>query len=216
MKKILMAVAALSVLACTKHETQIVYQNPPSDVLKSFSTDCGKKNCVKLQKDSLDKTFILIVSGKTNEVTPQWMDLKPSAVVFQKTNAQVALFSLNLDTVYGAEDSRELLQSFNILDEDDSSVTFDWGQGFQTLRQEGAIEIEAKEPGTFRSSVRIMDSYIRSIAMDSKAIEILQVSKVQNTRFATRKDNPYDDKSDKSSTLDTTENTYNLNIQIFP
>jgi hypothetical protein len=210
------ALAALSVTACTKHETQVVYQNPPANVLQSFSTACGQDNCLKIEKSSLQKVFLLLISGKSNDATPQWMDLKPSVVVFEKSNSQLALFAVNLDSVYGVEDSRELIQAFRILAEDATTITFDWGQGLESFHMESSYGTETKDPDEYRPSVKIMNSFIRSVGVTNENIEISQVSKVQSTSLVSTKDNPSDPKSGSSQSLRTTDETYNLNIQLIP
>ena len=203
--------------ACTKHETQAVSKNASPDVLKSFSTDCAAKNCIRLEKSSLDKTFLLIVSGKTNDAMPQWMDLKPMIVVFKKSASQLGLFSVNLNSVYDTQETQELVQSFDILEENADALTFAWGRGFETLRAENAIETETKfEDNPSRGSVRVIDSFLQSVAIATDKIEILQISKAQISQLVTRKQNPYDPKSETTQWLDTTESTFNLNIQLYP
>ncbi|MBC7372108.1 MAG: zinc-dependent metalloprotease [Bdellovibrionaceae bacterium] len=211
-------VLTMALLACTKKETQVQSpQNPPPNVLKSFSTDCSAKNCVQLKKSSLDKTFLLIVSGKTTEATPQWMDLKPMVVVFKKTSSQVGLFSININSIYDTEETQELVQSFDISEETVDTVTFDWGRGFETLREGPAIETEVKlEDNPTLESARIISSFLKSVAVNSDKIEIVQISKAQISKLVTRKKSPYDPKSETTQVLDTTESTFNLNIQLYP
>jgi len=208
-----------SLLACTKTEKEIVYQNPPADTLKSFSaTTCAKINCIKIQKSSLEKTFLLLISGKTNSGTPQWMDLNPSVVIFQKSGSQVGLFSLSPDTIYGVEDAKELIQSFDVLGEDEDTITFDWGHGLNTLRVEDSMKSETDlDPSAPKSSSsNILSSFVSKVSLSPEAIEILQISKIQESAIKNRKDNPFDEKDAGTTNLDVTETTLNLNIQIRP
>jgi hypothetical protein len=218
MKKLFAALMAIAFAACTKHETQIVYQSPPSDVLKSFSSaGCGKKNCVKLEKSSFSKTFLLMVSGKSSSTTPQWTDFRPAVVVFKQNAAQVGLFSLNLNSVYEAPESLELIQTFDVLDEDATSVTFDWKNGLETLREEGSMSLETElEDNPVRNSVKVLSSYISSVDISTEKIEIAQVSKIQSTNLGTHKDSPFDPKSKSKQSIDTTESTYQLSVQLYP
>jgi hypothetical protein len=223
MKKIfgafLAAAVGFALLACTKTEKEIVYQNPPADSLKSFSAaTCANINCIKIQKSSLEKTFLLLISGKSNTGTPQWMDLNPSVVIFQKAGSQVGLFSLSPDAVYGVEDAKELIQSFNVLGEDEDSITFDWGHGLNTLKIEESMNSETDlDPSAPKSSsVNILSSFVSKVSLSQEAIEILQISKIQESAIKNRKENPFDEKDEGKANLDVTETTLNLNIQIRP
>lgn len=217
----LMLVLALGLvlMACTKTEKEIVYQHPPADTLESFSTAaCAKKNCIKIETSSLNKTFMLLISGKSNSGAPQWMDANPSVVIFQKSGSQVGLFSLSPDAIYGVEDAKELIQSFEIIEEDASSVVFDWGSGLNTIRMEEAMQSETDlDPSApKRTSVNILSSYVDKVSVTSSRIEIVQIAKAQEVAIKNRKENPFDEKDAGTPNFDVTETTLNLNIQILP
>lgn len=213
---VLALTAALA--ACTKTEKQVVYQYPPADTLQSFSTaSCAKKNCIKINKSSLNKQFLLIISGKSVAAVPEWMDLKPQIVVFQQSGSQVGMFALSTEAIFGNEDAKDLVQSFDIVGEDDTSVTFDWGQGFSALRQEGVFdtEIDVGEDAP-QSSLRVLNSFISDVSTTTELIEIHQVSKFEETKLTSVKENPFDPKDTGKPSLETSENTYNLTVQIYP
>ncbi|WP_413290329.1 zinc-dependent metalloprotease [Bdellovibrio sp. HCB337] len=220
MKKLLgLLVLSLSLAACTKSEKEIVYKNPPADALESFSAaTCTKKNCIKIEKASLNKTFMLLVSGKSNSGAPQWLDANPAVVVFQKSGGQVGLFSVSVDAIYGADDAKELIQSFDVLDEDATSVTFDWGSGLNTLRNDESMQIEAElDPAApKRTSVSILSSFVQKVNVTSEYIEVVQVAKVQQSAINTRKENPFDEEDKGKPNFDVTESTLNLNVQLLP
>lgn len=220
--KSLWGVLALAVIltACTKTEKEIVYQYPPKDVLESFSTtNCTKKNCIKISKLSLNKTFLLMISGKSVDGVPQWMDLKPSVVLFQQSGAQVGLFAVAPEAIYGNEDAKNLVQSFEIITEDEDSVTFDWGQGITSLRTAGVFDTEtdmSADDDVSRSSIQSLNSFVKSVKVSKDLIEIAQVSKILETKLGIKKDNPFDPKDGGTPNLDTKESTFNLSIQIYP
>lgn len=220
MKKLLgLLVLSLSLAACTKSEKEIVYKNPPADALESFSAaSCAKKNCIKIEKSSLNKTFLLLISGKTNNGAPQWIDVNPAVVVFQQSGGQIGLFSVSTDVIYGNEDAKELIQSFDIVADDNTSVTFDWGSGLNTIRMEESMQIETElDPGApKRTSIYILSSFVKKINFTSEHIEILQIAKAQQTELKIRKENPFDENDKGKPNLDTTEVTVNLNVQIIP
>lgn len=208
-----------SLVGCTKTEKEIIYQSPPENNLESFATtSCDNKNCIKIDKNSLNKTFLLLISGKSNSVTPQWVDFNPAVVIFQKSGSQVGLFSLRVDAIYGEADSKELLQSFEVLDEDATTVTFDWGAGLNTLQVEEPLQSETKldpsEPQ--RTAIHILSSFINKVSLSSQLIEIVQISKIQQVALNSRKENPFDEADKGKLSIDTTESTLNLNIQILP
>lgn len=220
MKKIIGLLAlGLSLAACTKSEKEIVYKNPPANTLESFSkVACAKKNCLKIEKASLNKTFLLLVSGKTNNGAPQWLDVNPSVVVFQQTGAQVGLFSVSTDAIYGVQDAKELIQSFDVIEDDGTSVTFDWGSGLNTLRMEDSMQSETDLDPTApkRTSVSILSSFVQKITLTSENIEVVQIAKAQQNEIKNRKENPFDENDKGQLNFDTTEVTLNLNIQIIP
>lgn len=210
---------ALALSACTKTEKEIVYQYPPKDVLESFSTvSCAKKNCVKIAKSSLNKTFLLMISGKSVDGVPQWLDLKPSIVIFQQSGAQVGLFAVAPEAIYGQDEAKNLVQSFDILAEDESSVTFDWAQGITSLRTEGVFDTEVNlgDEDVAGSSLQITNSFVKSVQISKDLIEINQKSKLLQTKLITKKSDPFNPKDEGKPALDTKEFTLNLVLQLYP
>ncbi|MBS1972160.1 MAG: zinc-dependent metalloprotease [Bdellovibrionales bacterium] len=211
---------AVALTACTKTEKEIVYQYPPKDVLESFSTaTCAKKNCVKIAKSSLNKTFLLMISGKSIDTTPQWMDLKPSVVIFQQSGAQVGLFAVSTEAIYGNEDAKNLIQSFDVIADDADSVTFDWGAGITSLRTQGTFDTEidmGDDDGTNGSSLQILNSFVKSVSISKDLIEVSQISKILQTKLISKKDNPFDPKDEGKPKIDVTESTLNINVQFYP
>lgn len=213
------ALVAVALTACTKTEKEIVYKYPSADMLQSFSTaSCAKKNCIKISKSSLNKTFLLMVSGKSIDVTPQWLDLKPSVVVFQQTGAQVGLFAVAPEAIYGNDDAKNLVQSFDVLTEDEDSVTFDWGQGITSLRTEGVFDTETSmgDEDVSNASLQTLNSFVKSVKVSKDLIEVLQNSKVLETTLKNKKENPFDPKDEGKPVLETKEITLNLSIQLYP
>jgi len=210
---------SVALAACTKTEKEIVYQYPPKDVLESFSTTtCAKKNCIKISKGSLNKTFLLMISGKTVGAIPQWADFKPAIVTFEQTGAQVGLFAVAPEAIYGQEDAKNLLQSFDVISEDENFVTFDWGQGLSSLRTQGVFDTEVdlgEDVGT-SSSLEIVNAYIKNVSVSRELIEITQISKVRETKLTNRKENPFDSKDQGKPAIDTSEQTFNFSIQFYP
>jgi uncharacterized protein DUF4953 len=217
-------ILAVALTACTKTEKEVVYQYPPKDVLESFSTTtCAQKNCIKIAKSSLNKTFLLMISGKSVDVTPQWLDLKPSVVVFQQSGAQVGLFAVASEVIYGNDDAKNLIQSFDIMAEDEDSVTFDWAAGITSLRTQGVFDTEADlgEDGEgggdgTGSSLQTLNSFVKSVKVSKDLIDVSQVSKIVQTQLISKKDNPFDSKEKGKPKLDVSEKTLNLSIQIYP
>ncbi len=211
---------AVALSACTKTEKEIVYQYPPKDVLESFSTTtCAKKNCVKIAKSALNKTFLLMISGKSIGTAPQWMDLKPSVVIFQQSGTQVGLFAVSTEAIYGNEDAKNLIQGFDVIADDADSVTFDWGAGITSFRTQGVFDTEidlGEEDGGIGSSLQTLNSFVKSVNVSNDLVEVQQISKVLQTKLVTKKGNPFDPKDEGKQKIDVTESTLNISIQLFP
>ncbi|WP_347358910.1 zinc-dependent metalloprotease [Bdellovibrio sp.] len=219
-KRILIASALISTLtitACTKTEKEIIREKQaPENAMKSFSQPtvedlCDKASCIKIQKDSLGKVFLLIASGITSGSTPQWYDLKPLVVSFEKSGKKVALIGENYNSIYEEIRTVNLIQSFDVIAEDENSVTFDWGQGLKTFVLQRSYDVDAPRGNvdlteSSLTSLPVIDSFVTGIKYDEKNIELNQLSKVRSDvmRMA----------SDKSLNGEAREETINMNIQI--
>lgn len=219
-KDILVAGALLSTLimtACTtKEEKIIIEKQAPANMLESFqksSADtCDRASCVTLQKESLGRIFLLIASGKTAGSTPQWYDLKPLVVSFEKAGDKLALLAENYNSIYEEIRTVNLVQTFQVVSEDENSVTFDWGAGLKSFVVQSSYDVDGARgknndltESSF-SSLPVSDSFVRNIKFDKKNIELEQISKV-------RVDNVKQG-ADKNLTLEPREETLAMNIQI--
>lgn len=185
-------------------EIQQSFTPPASDV-------CSKASCITLQKSSLGKIFLLMASGKTAGATPQWYDLKPLVVSFEKSGSKLALLAENYTSIYSEIKTVNLIQTFDVVAETESSVTFDWGGGLKSFIVQRAYDVEgirADSPAMTESSfdsIPVLDSFIRGIKFDQKNIELEQISKVRSDSI----------KGDgKNVQLEVKEETLAMNIQI--
>ncbi len=179
-----LAFAALVALTgCTK-ET-VIERQAPADVTQSFAT---AGNQLTIQKDSLNKVFLLMASGKTGGVSPQWLDLKPQVVSFAKDPAgkKLALLEENYSTVYEEIKTQKLLQTFDIVKEDQNSITFNWGSGLSSFVYERVFDIDVKDPEDTpvgedgsKDIIPVIDSFVKSLSVNENNLEINQFSKVR-------------------------------------
>ncbi|MBV2168214.1 MAG: zinc-dependent metalloprotease [Bdellovibrio sp.] len=206
--------SSLLLSACTK-ET-VIEKQAPANMLESFnkspSSACSLASCITIQKESLGKIFLLIASGKTAGSTPQWYDLKPLVVSFEKSGNKVALLGENYNSIYEEIRTVNLIQTFDVVSEDEKSVTFDWGQGLKTFVIQSSYDVDGARgknndltEGSF-SSLPVTDSFVRNIKFDEKNIELEQVSKVRSDAVKPG--------GDKSLNVETREETLAMNIQI--
>ncbi|HWU42939.1 MAG TPA: zinc-dependent metalloprotease [Bdellovibrio sp.] len=193
-KKNLVVVGALfltlAITACTNDfKAQIIQaKQAPALISLNFNqpTNCGKTSCISINKKSLGRIFLLIASGITGGSTPQWYDLKPQVVSFERSGEKIALIGQNYNSIYNEIPSVNLIQTFDVIAEDDNSVTFDWGAGFKTFISQESYDVDSPDSTTDLTessvnSIPVLDSFIRKIKYDEQNIELEQVSKVPST-----------------------------------
>lgn len=191
------SVLFVALSACTKEtkEIQVVEkQIPPEKQAPTLMTQsfqkaaedvCDQASCIKVQKSSLGKVFLLLASGKTAGSTPQWYDLKPLVVSFEKSGKKLALLAENYTSIYQEIKTVNLIQTFDVVAEDATSVTFDWGPGLKTLILQSAYDVDdvrGNKKGLVESafdSIPVIDSFVRGIKFDEKNIELEQISKIR-------------------------------------
>lgn len=234
------ALISLSILAgCTPNKVQraVELKQAPAAMTKSFSspiaassnlngivsskgdsTVCQKISCITIQKSSLEKIFLLIASGKTGGSTPQWYDLKPQVVSFERSGGKIALLGQNYNSIYEEIQSVDLIQTFAIVSEDETSITFDLGDGFKSFISENSYDVDTASgmnsdlTESSHSSIPVQDTFIHNIKFDDKNIELEQISKVFSTVI--KKDDSGDDNSNAKLTAQPHEETLVMNVQI--
>lgn len=210
--------SSLVITACTtKEEKIIIEKQAPVNMLESFQkssvASCARASCITVQKDSLGKIFLLIASGKTAGSTPQWYDLKPLVVSFEKAGDKLALMAENYTSIYEEIRTVNLVQTFQVMSEDETSVTFDWGAGLKSFVVQSSFDVDgprAKNNDLTESSfaaLPVVDSFVRNIKFDEKNVELEQISKV-------RVDSVKPGEEDKGFNMETREETLAMNIQI--
>ena len=217
--------STLLVTGCTnsfKIDEVLAKKQAPFDMALSFtqaenlspaeSAACAKASCIKIQKASLGKIFLLIASGKTAGSTPQWYDLKPLVVSFERSGGRIAILGQNYNSIYEEIQTQNLIQSFKIISEDESSIVFDWGKGLKTFVAQSSYDVDGARgenddltESSF-NSIPVTDSFVRGIKFDTKNIELEQISKIQSDAIKAA--------SDKKVNIETREETLAMNVQI--
>lgn len=210
-------------VGCTIKETKYIERQAPEQIQESFrklnldasdelKKSCEQLSCLTIQKESLGKIFLLIASGKTAGSTPQWYDLKPLVVSFERSGQKVALLGENYTSIYEEIKTVNLIQSFDIVGEDESSITFDWNKGLQTFVLQSSYDVDGARgnnndltESSFQS-IPVIDSFIRDIKFDDKNLELEQISKVRMDVIKPA--------SDKVLNIENREETLAMNIQI--
>jgi hypothetical protein len=220
--------AALSILfvtGCTNGfdvNPLIEKKQAPKQIVDSFSipgtqsaelaAQCEKATCLTINKSSLGKIFLLISSGKTGGSTPQWYDLKPQVVSFEKSGSRLAMLGQNYNSIYEELKTETLIQTFRIVGEDTETITFDWGRGLKSLIAQNAYDVDygtgMNDPLTESSvpAIPVMDSYTRDIKVANNSIELNQISKIQSVQGEVAAKNKIG--------METREETLDMNIQI--
>lgn len=212
--------SALIFTGCTKETTKIIQEKQaPADATKSFSAadpvDCSKISCVKIQKSSLGRIFLLIASGVTGGSTPQWYDLKPQVVKFERSGGRIGLIGQNYNSIYEEIPSDNLLQTFAIVAEDDSSITFDVADGFKSFVAQSPYDVDSARglnndlTETSYSAIPVSDSMVKDVKYDAENIEFTQRAKIQSMTIV-----PGEDKNKLNT--ETREESITMNVQIRP
>lgn len=194
----------------------------PKQIVDSFSipgtqsaeiaAQCEKATCLTINKSSLGKIFLLISSGKTGGSTPQWYDLKPQVVSFEKSGSRLAMLGQNYNSIYEELKTESLIQTFRIVGEDTETITFDWDRGLKSLIAQNAYDVDygtgMNDPLTESSvpAIPVMDSYTRDIKIANNSIELNQISKIQSLQGEVAAKNKIG--------METREETLDMNIQI--
>ncbi|WP_413557167.1 zinc-dependent metalloprotease [Bdellovibrio sp. HCB209] len=184
----------------------------PGKQSAEISAQCEKATCLTINKSSLGKIFLLIASGKTGGSTPQWYDLKPQVVSFEKYGSRLALLGQNYNSIYEELKSTNLIQTFRVVGEDETTITFDWGRGLKSLIAQNAYDVDSgagmNDPLTESSvsAIPVMDSFTRNIAIANNSIELEQISKIQSQQGQAAANNKL--------SIETREETLEMNIQI--
>ncbi len=206
---------ALFSTACTPSKEKIILEKQaPQNMLESFtrSESCQQASCITLNKESLGRVFLLLASGKTSGATPQWYDLKPLVVTFERSGKKVALLGQNYNSIYNEIQTSNLIQTFDLVSEDEKTLTFDWGEGLKSFVLQSSYDIDAVRGDNDNltessfASLRVMDSYVRNIHFDEKRIELEQLSKVSSEGLKQKDKN--------SMAVENREETIAMNIQI--
>jgi hypothetical protein len=192
-------------------------KSAPKNMLESFSNvsaaaqACEKATCITIQKAAFGKIFLLMSSGITLGSAPQWYDMKPLVVSFKKNNTDVALVAENFTSIYQEIQGNMLVQSFKIVAEDETSVTFDWGKGLRSIVAQTPYDVDAPraakdltEPSV--TSIPVTDSFVENVKVTEGNIELTQLSKIITPAAQI-------DKSLKVN-FSSTEETLTMNIQI--
>lgn len=209
--------SSLMFIGCTeKKETRIVEaKQAPTEMSMNFTkaTTCQQASCITIQKSSLGKIFLLIASGTTGGSTPQWYDLKPQVVSFERSGQRIALIGQNYNSIYEEIQNENLIQTFKVVSEDDKSITFDWGGGLRSFISQNSYDVDSPRgmnndlTESAYTSIPVVDSFIRKIKFDDKNIELEQVSKVPSTNIKAGD-------TSGSLSLERREETLVMNIQI--
>lgn len=194
MKKIALGMLlALAVVTsgCIKEKTiekQIVAERQASENINdsvNVTGLAGQK--LTVTKKSLGKAFILIPSLRTTGKQPQLSYLRPLIISFERMANRLALFNLTDAQLYSTIPAQRLLQSFNIISENETSITFDLGQGFTSLSSDdnlGVVEktlfkklLERIQTGESQA-IDVKESVVRSVQLGEDSLQVEQFMRI--------------------------------------
>ena len=134
-KACVFAITAALLFSCTKEtviEKNIVPERQASPQIKDSFSNVNVSQ-LTLQKSSLGKAFILIPTMTSSGKQPDVNFLKPLIISFEKSGNKIALFNLTEAQLYSTIPSSRLLQTFDVISEDENSVKLNLANGFTSF-----------------------------------------------------------------------------------
>ncbi len=115
----------------TKEIVQVpVEKQADSKIENSFSTDgdlkFNKQNIISIEKSALGKIFLFAPAIVTSAPKPMLEYIQAKTVSFEKNGDQVVVYEQNMQTIYDVLPVNQVLQSFPIVDENDSKIYPDY------------------------------------------------------------------------------------------
>ncbi len=220
---ILFILPALFIIqSCTiKKETVVSERQAPANISDSLKvqSDYLSKQSVTIKKSSLEKAFMMTPTAIIAQRIPQFNDFKPVIISFERAGNKVGLFRLSSDNIYASIPTDKLLQTFDILAETDTEITFDLSMGLKGLVLETHLSIVEKDSfklanenamNGIHSGFSVEEALIKKIELDENTIFIEQAIKVSDLKVSKSTTSPISENKNQSVTKINT----NLNILI--
>lgn len=210
--KVVFAIVPVVFFACTKEtvrtETRIVPERQASPDVRDSLIPNTEEKTIEIQKAALGKAFLLIPTVRSSGRTPEWGDIRPLVVSFERSGNKVGLFRLSSDNVYNTIPTDKLLQSFSIRKETGETLQIDLAQGLRSLDMNGTLDIVEtqsflknyeKNADGFETAVELKDSLIRSVKEENNAIVIEQVARISTEQIEMEKSRVGEDEKETPS-----------------
>lgn len=197
MRRGILIFAALLLAACSEKESAN-NREAPLRAQDSFATPAEplalSKGQVTIRKSSLGKAFLMTPTLIVASSAPSFNLWQASLVSFERSGQRLALFQLNGLTYYQDLPADKLLQSFEILAEDDREITFRWDYGFDFLPMQSLWASSDMPPemlgpadGPFTDVEPVwpaVTTHVREMRFEEDALYIEQVSRLRNLTFS--------------------------------
>ena len=214
------------ILGCTKETIteRVIAPERQATAQMSDAVTIDSLNQVKIAKTSLGKAFILLPTMTSSGKYPDVNFLKPLIVSFEKAGDQIALFNLTDEQLYNSVPSSRLLQTFNILAEDDSSILLKLSKGFTSFDTQPTLTVLLKDLFTetkkaiqsgVQSSVEVKESFVRSVKSENNSVFITQVARIKAQSIQEKTD-PMDPTSKAKPMLVSEESTITFLFELKP
>ncbi|MCB0370295.1 MAG: zinc-dependent metalloprotease, partial [Bdellovibrionales bacterium] len=183
----------------TRVETKVIPESRQAEaqISQSFKNQGHSSNIIEIKKSALGKAYLLVASFRTAERSPQWQDVKPVLVSFEQSGSRLGLFRLSYANLYEEIPTDKLIQTFEIIDESKDSLSFDFGKGFISLpsgppfdiminHEDFKKDVDRLNSGE-ESSLKIKDSFVRSINISDEKFVIEQSARILNEKLVENK-----------------------------
>ena len=152
------------------------------DALKLAPLATNNFGQITIEKSTLGKNYILSPSIIINRDYTMLDHMAAKLVKFEKAGDKLALFEQRLNLYYNELETAGLVETFEIVKETDTQITFNWAYGLTYVSLTSAIAAGTDYPPTFPQTeaiVPVSKSAVRKLAIEDGALKIEQISQVQ-------------------------------------
>ena len=142
------------------------------------------------QKTALGKAFLLSPSFTEAGNMPILQHLQPKVVSFELSGDRLALFELNVQAVYNEMPSSKLMQTFQVVREDATSVTFTWNYGLSAIPLNNPTPVSDEDASgaaaveSTQTVLPVTESFVRKATIENNVLEIEQVARVNQSELS--------------------------------
>ncbi|MFN3697581.1 MAG: zinc-dependent metalloprotease [Pseudobdellovibrio sp.] len=233
---LILVIISTGLFSCVNEKTlekQIVPERQAPNSIDDSLTIKTQNNQIghytlELKKSELKKAFLLMPILKSTGKNPDVNLAHTQVVSFERHGQKVGLYNLTTTQLYSSIDSNILLQTFQIVSENESTLSLDLDRGFTSISSRDNLGILVKElvqvefekiNSGMDSAFNVKDSVIKNVTKLDNSYYIQQGVRISGSSLAKKK-NPFEEASSKSAqaelTLEEKEVSFNIEFELSP